>query len=222
MARKIDPRIFRIGFSKNWSSNWVAKKNLPIFLQEDFLIREFLLRQLKKASVESVDIERRTNSPDVSVKIRSAKPGIIIGRSGVGIENLKKSLFKKIIELRNRYDRETKFNFNLSVVEVRRPTISASIMARIIADDIEKRLPIRRVLKRALGQITQNKEVLGAKVFATGRLNGAEIARTEWLGSGKMPLSTLRAFIDYGTARANCTYGVIGIKVWIYRKNEKE
>ena len=222
MARKIDPRIIRIGFSRSWSSNWIAKKDYPYFLQEDFLIRDYLADKLSKASVESVEIERRPTNPDVAIKIKSAKPGIIIGRSGAGIETLKKDLHSKIFEIRKKNKKDNKFNINLSVIEVRKPTASASIMARNIADDLEKRLPVRSVLKRTLKQIMLNKEVDGAKVFAGGRLNGAEMSRKEWLAEGRIPSSTLRAVIDYGTARAQCTYGVIGIKVWIYKPSDKQ
>jgi len=206
MAQKINPKSYRLGITEDWSSHWLDLKNTKKFLEEDYKIRQFVLKQTKTAKIENIEIERKAK--DIKVIIRTARPGLLIGRQGVGIENLSIGL-KKLLKTDNK--------INIVVEEVKHPEISASIVAQNIVEDIEKRISYRRVLKQHLSKIIQHKEVLGAKVMASGRLDGIEIARDEWLKEGRLPLSTLRANIDYGFSEAHCTYGVVGIKVWIYK-----
>jgi small subunit ribosomal protein S3 len=209
MGKKINPKSQRLGLNKGWESRWLNFKKTPKFLEEDYKIRRFILKKSKDCRIESINIERKAK--DIKIIIRTARPGILIGRQGQGIEALQKGL-KKILN--------TDLNINISVEEVKNPEISAKIVAQGIAEDIEKRISYRRVLKQHLNKIIQHKKVLGVKILVSGRLDGIEIARDEWLKRGKLPLSTLRADIDYGSAEAHCTYGTVGIKVWIY-KGEK-
>lgn len=216
MGHKTHPKSFRLGIIKDWSAKWlVSKKDLPIILEEDVKIREYLNKKLRSAYVAEIVIERLENN--INITIKTARPGLIIGRGGKGVEDLKKAL-EKII---NKHRREKKYPLNyaltINIEEVKNPMANAAIVAQSIASAIEKRMPYRRVIKKAIEEAKQNKEVKGIKVKVSGRLNGAEIARTEWLDWGSMPLQTIRADIDYAEATAFCTYGTIGIKVWIYK-----
>ncbi len=197
----------------DWNSRWLSKKKTPEYLEEDFKIREFLEKKLKDAAVERIEIERFSGK--INIVINSAKPGLIIGRGGGGVEELKRKL--NAILLSSGGGRK---ELRLEVREVKNPWLSASLSAQWMAQQIERRMPHRRVLKQALGKITVNKEVQGARVEVAGRLEGTLIARTGFLKKGRLPRQTLRADIDYAQARAHCTYGVIGVKVWIY-KGEK-
>jgi small subunit ribosomal protein S3 len=211
MAQKINPKSYRLGITEKWNSRWFDLKNAKKFLEEDYKVRNFIASKAKAAKVENIEIERKAK--DIKIIIRTARPGLLIGRQGVGIEILNTGL-KKLLK--------TEAKVNIVVEEVKHPEISASIVAQNIAEDIEKRISYRRVLKQHLSKIMQHKEVLGAKVMASGRLDGIEIARDEWLKEGKLPLSTLRMNIDYGFTEAHCTYGVVGIKVWVNKGEYKE
>ncbi len=216
MGQKIHPKSFRLGYTKDWSAHWfVAKKNLPIILEEDIKIRKFLNNKLKIAYVSEIIIERLENN--INVIIKTARPGVIIGRGGKGIEDLKKELEKIIIKHRQEKKYPLNHNLSINIEEVKNPTADASIIAQSIAFAIEKRTPYRKVMKKAIEDAKHIKDVKGIKIKLSGRLNGAEIARTEWLDWGAMPLQTLRADIDYSEATAHCTYGTIGIKVWVYK-----
>jgi len=210
MAHKVHPKVFRLKELANWDSRWLDEKKLPQYLEEDFEIRKFIQKKLGKIGIEKIEIERLPGK--LNIFISSARPGLIIGRGGGGIEELKKELEKTLIK--------DKRELKIEIKEIKNPWISANLSAQWIASQIEKRIPHRRVLKRALDKITSQKEVQGARVEVAGRLNGTEIARREWLPSGKLPRQTLRADIDYAQAEAHCSYGIIGIKVWIY-KGEK-
>jgi len=218
MGHKINPRAYRIGVTLPWRSRYFKKKNLPAALEEDWTIRKIILSKLAKMGVESVEIERSQDS--TQVVIRSARPGLIIGRGGAGVEELKRTVLSALARLRKGAAKGKKIAFQLSVEEVKRPEISAQVVASNISVEIEKRTPFRRVMKQSISRVMQHKEVHGIKVMLSGRLDGAEISRTEWLLEGKIPLVTIRSDIDYGEARADCTYGTVGIKVWIY-KGEK-
>ncbi len=208
MGNKVHPTIFRIGNIYTWHSRWFARKNeLPGLLREDVRIREFLTKTLKDAAVERVDIERSANA--VTVIVATAKPGFIIGRSGAGIEDLKDRLRKKFFAGR-------KVTLNVNVIEVDRPNLSAVLMGQQIAAEIEKRMPFRRVMKMAMERI-EKAGAKGVKITVAGRLNGAEISRTETLSRGSVPLHNLRADIDYSSGFASTIFGTIGVKVWIYR-----
>ena len=207
MGQKASPKDLRIGKIFTWDSRWFNIKNYPKFLKEDYQIREFLEKKLKEAALDRVLIERSGNN--LTVIVLSAKPGFIIGRQGSGIEDLKNEILKKFFENKN-------INFNLNVQEVSKPGLSAAIVAKSMAAEIEKRTPFRRVMKQALERV-EKAGAKGVKVSIAGRLNGSEIARTETLAVGKIPLHTFRADIDYSLAEAHTTYGLIGIKVWIYK-----
>lgn len=215
MAQKIKPTTLRIGITMPWSSRWFFRKEQKAFLAEDYYIRELIKEKIMEAGIAAIDIER--TSQMVRVTIRAARPGLIIGRGGKGIDELRDAVRKVAEKFRKKNKIEGKFALNLTVEELRRSEISAQVMAQQLAYDIEKRMPYRRLMKRAIETAMQNQEVKGVKVKLGGRLNGAEISRTDWLAAGKMPLQTLRANIDYGEATAFNTYGTIGIKIWLYK-----
>ena len=216
MGQKVNPKSLRLGIIKTWDSRWlVNKKNFPSMLEEDFKIRRYILKSLKTAGTANLEIERLGSN--LKVTISAARPGIIIGRGGKEIEKIKNELDEIIKKHRLEKKIKTNYNLNINIEEVKNPNASAAIVAQGIAENIEKRMPYRRVMKKAIEQVSQQKEVKGIKIKMSGRLNGAEISRREWLDWGKMPLQTLRADIDYAEAQAHCTYGIIGIKVWIYK-----
>lgn len=203
MGQKVHPYGFRLGYTKNWLSRWYAKAEYPQFVYEDRHIRRFVKDKLYHAGVSKIEIERAADK--VRVIINTARPGIVIGRKGVEIENLRK-------ELQQKFKRE----FNIEVLEVKRPETDAQLIAENVALQLERRVAFRRAMKRAIGLATKF-GVKGIKVSCAGRLGGAEIARTEWQREGRVPLQTLRADVDYGFAIAKTTYGVIGVKVWVYK-----
>ncbi|MBZ1345082.1 MAG: 30S ribosomal protein S3 [Candidatus Nealsonbacteria bacterium] len=209
MTHKVHPKIFRIRNIADWNSQGFYKKP-AFYLAEDFKIREFLNKKLEKMGIEKIEIERFPGK--INIIIHTARPGLIIGRGGEGVERIKKELDKILFPLK-----QDKKDLRIEIREIKNPWTSASLSAQWIAQQIEKRIPFRKVLKRGLDKIITNKEIKGARVEVSGRLNGAEIARREWLKKGKLPRQTIRADIDYAQERAYCTYGIIGIKVWIYK-----
>ena len=213
MGQKVHPIAFRLGITQNWRSRWFNKKQYQQFLKEDYYIREFLVKKLIKAGIDRVEIERLANA--INIVIMAARPGLIIGRGGTGIEDLKK-------DLRSLLHRKLKVNLKvdlrLTVEEVKGAETRAAIIAQGIVEQIEKRTPFRRILKQSVERVSQSKDVQGVKVMIKGRLDGNEIARKEWLRKGRIPLQTLRAAIDYAPATAYTTYGTIGVKVWVYKK----
>lgn len=213
MAHKVHPKIFRIKDLTDWNSRWLEKKKFPQYLEEDFRIREFLNKKLEKTGIEKIEIERFPGK--INIIISSARPGLIIGRGGEGVEELKKELAANIF----RASKEKK-EVKIEIREVKNLWLSAPLSGQWIAQQIEKRVPYRRVLKQALDRIASQKGVEGCRVEVAGRLDGSEIARREWLKKGKLPRQTLRADIDFAEETAYCTYGTVGIKVWIY-KGEK-
>lgn len=213
MGQKVHPVVFRLGFTQNWKSRWFNQKKYQQFLREDYLIRDFLTKKLSKAGVDRLEIERFANS--VNIIIQAARPGLIIGRGGSGIEDLRQEI-KQL--LHKKLKSSLKFDLRLSVEEVKSPETRAAIAAQGMVEQIEKRIRFRRVMKQALDRILQSKEAQGAKVMIKGRLDGNEIARTEWLRQGRIPLQTLRANIDFAQATAFTTYGTVGVKVWVYKK----
>ncbi|PJA94940.1 30S ribosomal protein S3 [Candidatus Jorgensenbacteria bacterium CG_4_9_14_3_um_filter_38_10] len=215
MATKINPISFRLGLNKNWSSRWFFKKNLRFFIEEDYFIREFIKNKILTAGIDAIEIER--TGEQIKISIRASRPGLIIGRGGKGIEELKNSLLKQLRRLRQKNNKPEDIVLNLNVEELNRTEVSAPVMAQQIAFELEKRLRYRSVMKKFLSNIMQYREVQGAKIRMSGRLNGATISRYDWLAKGQMPLSTLRANIDYGEATAFNSYGTVGVKVWIYK-----
>jgi small subunit ribosomal protein S3 len=218
MGHKVNPKALRLNITRTWPSKWFARgKDLIKNLEQDVKLKNYLFAELREAGVDRVEIER--GSHNITIGIFTAKPGILIGRGGSGAGDLKKKLHDKFLK-----------NFklseiNLNITEVDRPNLSSAIIAQAMAIDIEKRMPFRRVMKQAISRI-ERAGALGVKVVVSGRLNGAEIARTEMLTSGKVPLHTLRADIDFAKVTAKTTYGTIGIKLWIYKgdvfKKERE
>ena len=204
MGQKIHPTGFRLAVTRNWTSRWFANsKNFPVMLNEDIKVREYLKKKLAHASVGRVVIDRPAKNARITVY--SARPGVVIGKKGEDIEHLKADL-QKILG----------GQVHVNIEEIRKPEIDAQLIADSIAQQLEKRIMFRRAMKRAM----QNAMRLGAqgiKIMSSGRLNGAEIARCEWYREGRVPLHTLRADIDYGTSEAKTTYGIIGVKVWVFK-----
>lgn len=215
MAQKIKPTTLRLGITLPWGSRWFYKKSLAFFLEEDHCIREIVREKILAAGIASIEIERIGTT--IRVLVRASRPGLIIGRGGKGIEDLKDIVTKGIRKLRVKNKKPATCSLHINIEELKRSEVSAAVTAQQIAFDIEKRRPYRTVLKRNLELMKQNREIQGAKIKVGGRLNGAEISRSDWMIFGRMPLQTLRANIDYGEATAFNTYGTIGIKVWIYK-----
>jgi len=203
MGQKVNPKGLRIGIIRTWEGRWYADKNYQELLHEDLKIRKYITEKLQQAGVPRIEIERAANR--VKVSIHAAKPGIVIGRGGAEVENLRK-------ELENLTGKQVAVN----IIEIKKPELDAKLVADNVAQQLEKRVSFRRAMKQAVAR-TMRAGAQGIKIACSGRLGGAEIARTEWYNEGKVPLHTLRADIDYGFSEANTTYGKIGIKVWIYR-----
>lgn len=203
MGQKVNPIGFRLGINRIWDSRWYEDRNYAVNLHEDFKIRDYIEKNLKSAGISRVIIERPSGK--AKVIIHAGRPGLIIGKKGADIEKLK-----------NKLQAFTSSPVSLSVIEVRKPDIDAKLVAESIATQLERRVTFRRAMKRAI-QSAMRLGVKGIRVNCSGRLGGAEIARTEWSREGRVPLHTLRSNIDYAIAKAYTTYGVIGIKVWIYK-----
>lgn len=217
MGQKIRPDVFRLGITKGWNSRWFADKTFGAKLQEDVLIRRVVNEKIKAAGIVRIEIERNANNA-YRIFIKAAKPGIIIGRGGTGIDDLTKAIVKELAALyRTRGVKNPKIQLSVNIEELKRTEISAQFLAQSLAWELEKRMPFRRTMKKAIENALQNRDVKGIKIKMSGRLDGNEIARSEFLSKGTLPLTTLRADIDYGVATAFCTYGAIGIKVWLYK-----
>jgi small subunit ribosomal protein S3 len=207
MGQKVNPIGIRLGITREWTSKWYAgKRQFPLNVHTDFRVREFLRKRLAEASVSRILIERAANK--VNITIQTARPGIVIGKKGEDIDKLRaevaKLLAKPMLDVR------------VNIAEIRKPELDAQLVADGIAQQIEKRVMFRRAMKRSV-MSTMRSGALGVKVRLSGRLNGSEIARTEWSREGRVPLHTFRADIDYGLAEARTTYGIIGVKVWIFK-----
>ena len=221
MTHRVHPYVFRVGQLKPWKSRWFNRKKFQEYLREDTLLREWLERRLRQAHIESVEIERSPNT--IQVIVRTSRPGILIGRGGEGAEKLKEEIKRELQKTARRFvpkivgPQTKKSEVKLTIEEVRSPETHAAIAGQMIVEDLEKRLPFRRVLKQAVEKISASREVKGVKISLKGRLDGAEMARYEWAKRGRIPLQTLRADIDYADKTAYTTYGTIGVKVWIYK-----
>lgn len=203
MGQKVHPYGFRVGYNKNWLSRWFSKSSYPQFVYEDRKVRDYVKSKLYHAGISRIEIERAADK--IRLIIFTSRPGIVIGRKGVEIEKLRTDLRKKF-----------GYDFSLEVNEVRRPEVDAQLVAENIALQLERRVAFRRAMKRSIS-LAMKFGSQGIKISCAGRLGGAEIARTEWQREGRVPLHTLRADIDYGFATAKTTYGIIGVKVWIYK-----
>lgn len=213
MSRKINPFVFRLGVINDWKSRWFNQKQYKQFLKEDYFLRDFIYQKLRKMGLEKVEITRSAHQ--ITIIIFTSRPGLIIGRGGTGVEVLKNEIEKKHNEVKE--DKKSKVDLKIQIEEISKPEGHSQIVAQQAAEQLEKRMPFRRVLKQSLDKGMQNREVKGMKIRFSGRLDGNEMSRTEWLGKGKIPLQTIRADVDFATANAYCTYGVIGVKVWIYK-----
>ena len=207
MGQKINANSLRLNITDTWKSKWLAKTGFAKFLQEDTIIRAYLMKELKKAGLVRIDIERYANSTVINIK--TTKPGMIIGRGGNGIDDLKKKIFAHL-----QMDPKAKRDFKLNIEDVKDVNLQAQVIAQDIADQIEKRIAFRRAMKQSIEKIMEAGAV-GVRIEMAGRLGGSEIARTERLSKGKLPLHTLRANIDFARTTAFTTYGTIGVKVWI-------
>ena len=203
MGQKTHPYGFRLGIIKSWRSRWYSEKDYASQLQEDLRIRSYVKGRLSHAGVSSIEIERRSNR--VNIIIATARPGIVIGKKGAEIENLKKDLQKL-----------TTRDVSINILEIRRPETDAQLTAENVAMQLERRVAFRRAMKKTVLS-SMKLGAKGIKIQVAGRLGGAEMSRTEWYREGRVPLHTLRADIDYGFAQARTTYGIIGVKVWIYK-----
>ena len=204
MGQKVHPTGIRLGIVKDWTSTWYAgSDNYADFLNLDLEVRDFIKQKLKHASVSRIQIERPANN--AAITVHTARPGIVIGKKGEDIEKLRAEVSRKM-----------GMPVHINIEEVRKPEIEAQLVAESVAQQLERRIMFRRAMKRAVGN-AMRLGAQGLKIMVAGRLNGAEIARTEWYREGRVPLHTLRADIDYGTTVANTTYGVIGVKVWVFK-----
>jgi small subunit ribosomal protein S3 len=203
LGQKTHPYGFRLGIIKSWRSRWYSEKDYASQLQEDLRIRSYVKGRLSHAGVSSIEIERRSNR--VNILIATARPGIVIGKKGAEIENLKKDLQKL-----------TPREVSINILEIRRPETDAQLTAENVAMQLERRVAFRRAMKKTVLS-SMKLGAKGIKIQVAGRLGGAEMSRTEWYREGRVPLHTLRADIDYGFAQARTTYGIIGVKVWIYK-----
>ncbi|MBN2700797.1 MAG: 30S ribosomal protein S3 [Methylothermaceae bacterium] len=204
MGHKVHPIGIRLGNIKDWNSRWYANsKNYPVLLHQDLEVRGFIKQRLAHASVSRIQINRAANNAQIT--IHTARPGLVIGKKGADIDQLRREVSSKL-----------RIPLQINVEEIRKPELDAQLVAEGVAQQLEKRIMFRRAMKRAV-QNTMRLGAEGIKINVGGRLNGAEIARSEWYREGRVPLHTLRADIDYGFAEAQTTYGVIGVKVWIFK-----
>ncbi len=203
MGQKIHPHGFRLGVTETWSSRWFKKRGYAEQLHQDFFLREFVGKRLSGAGVSSVDIERAASR--VKITVRTARPGLVIGKKGKDIEDLRAEL-KRVVGR----------DVTINIIEVRKPDLDAKLVADNVASQLVRRVAFRRAMKDAMAK-AMRMGAEGVKIQVAGRLGGADIARTEWSREGRVPLHTLRAKIDYGTAEAKTTYGLIGVKAWIFR-----
>ena len=210
MGQKVHPIGIRLGISKNWESRWFSSSSdYSKYVFQDFKIREYLTKKSKDAAVSRIQIDR--SSENVTIAIFSARPGIVTGKKGEGIESLRREIAKLLDTSIN--------NILLNIKEIKKPELDAKLVASSITQQLERRVLYRRAMKRAVTN-TMRLGAHGIKVKVAGRLNGAEIARTEWYQEGRVPLHTLKANIDYGVSEAKTTYGIIGVKVWIFQEDE--
>jgi small subunit ribosomal protein S3 len=206
MGQKVHPRIFRIGVNKTWSSRWFAKGSFGAYLKQDDEIRSFIRAKYRNAGIALISISRTANS--LIVTIFTSRPGVIIGRGGMGVEELKKELHPLL--------GTKKTTLRVEIEEAEKPDVNAELIKQSVVEQLEKRIPFRRILRQTIERV-KRAGAKGVKIMVSGRLNGAEIARSEYLLAGSIPLHTLRADVEYSRGAAHTTYGTIGVKVWVYK-----
>jgi small subunit ribosomal protein S3 len=209
MGHKVNPVGFRIGITQSWKSKWFGKKEYKDSLRQDIEIRNLITQRFKSASIADVEIERSPTA--VKIIIKTARPGVLIGRGGSGIEDIKNIIQTKF------FKSNKKQNLKIEVQEIKNFEESAQIVAQNIADQMEKRMPFRRAMKSMMEQVMKNNSIKGVKIELSGRLGGAEMSRREWSAKGTLPLHTMRANIDFARATAYTTFGTIGVKAWLYK-----
>lgn len=209
MGHKINPVGFRLGITQDWKSKWFSKKEYKVNLKQDVQIRMEIMKKWKAALIAEVEIERSVKM--IKIIIKTARPGVLIGRGGSGIEDIKNYIQK------NYFKSNKNTNLKLEVQEVRNLEESSMLLAQNIVEQLEKRMPFKRAMKSTLEQVMKNKDIKGVKVELSGRLGGAEMSRREWAAKGTLPLHTMRADIDFARATAFTTYGTLGVKVWLYK-----
>jgi small subunit ribosomal protein S3 len=208
MGHKANPKSLRIGITTNWRSRWYGEKDYSKKLREDIQIRRFVMNRWKSAAIADVEIERSANT--LRLIIKTSRPGVLIGRGGTGIEDINRLVKKEFFAGK-------KIDLKIEAQEIKQFEENASLVSQQIAEQLEKRMPFRRILKSTLEQVMKSKNVKGAKLEVSGRLGGADMSRREWLSKGSIPLHTLRADVDFARGTAKTTYGTIGVKVWIYK-----
>jgi small subunit ribosomal protein S3 len=208
MGHKVNPTGLRLGITTTWKSRWFAGKDYTKKLREDIQVREFIMKKWKSAAIADVEIERNANT--LKLIIKTSRPGVLIGRGGTGITDMSTAIKTKFFAGK-------KVDLKIEAQEVRQFEENASLVAQNVAEQLEKRVPFRRILKSMLDQVEKNKNIKGVKIEVSGRLGGAEMSRREWLSRGTVPLHTLRADIDFSRATAFTTYGAIGVKTWLYK-----
>lgn len=212
MSHTVHPYAHRLGIIRDWKSRWFGvREQYRDFLKRDIVLREFLNKRLRGLFAGSVEIERGTKT--LRVVIKTARPGLLIGRSGEGAVKLRTKILKEMNRLKLSFDKD----FKLDIEEIRSPESNAAVVSQMIAESLEKRLPFRRVMKQTIEKVMANRDVRGVRLMLSGRLGGADIARQEEMKKGQVPLQTLRADIDFAREKAHMTYGDLGIKVWIFR-----
>ena len=208
MGHKVNPTGLRLGITTTWKSRWFAGKDYTKKLKEDVQVREFIMKKWKSAAIADVEIERSANT--LKLIIKTSRPGVLIGRGGTGISDM-------VGIVKTKFFAGRKIDLKIEAQEVRQFEENASLVAQNVAEQLEKRVPFRRILKSMLDQVEKNKNIKGVKIEVSGRLGGAEMSRREWLSRGTVPLHTLRADIDFSKATAFTTYGAIGVKTWLYK-----
>ena len=208
MGHKVNPTGLRLGITTTWKSRWFSSQDYKGKLKEDIQVREFVMKKWKAAAIADVEIERSANT--LKLIIKTSRPGVLIGRGGTGIGDM-------TLAIKKQFFAGKKIDLKIEAQEVRQFEENASLVAQNVAEQLEKRVPFRRILKSMLDQVEKNKIIKGVKIEVSGRLGGAEMSRREWLSRGTVPLHTLRADIDFSKATAFTTYGAIGVKVWLYK-----
>ncbi len=208
MGHKVNPTGLRLGITTTWKSRWFAGKDYTKKLKEDVQVREFVMKKWKSAAIADVEIERSANT--LKLIIKTSRPGVLIGRGGTGIGDM-------IAVIKKQFFAGRRVDLKVEAQEVKQFEENASLVAQNVAEQLEKRVPFRRILKSTLDQVEKNKNIKGVKIEVSGRLGGAEMSRREWLSRGTVPLHTLRADIDFSKATAFTTYGAIGVKAWLYK-----
>jgi small subunit ribosomal protein S3 len=209
MGHKVNPIGFRIGITQDWKSRWFSKKNYQHNLKQDIEIRQGIMQKWKKASIAGVEVERTAKM--IKIIIKTARPGVLIGRGGSGIEDVNNYIKTHF------FNSNKNTNLKIEVQEIKFFEENAEIIAQNVATQLEKRMPFRRVMKSMLDQVIKNKNIKGVKIEMSGRLGGAEMSRKEWVAKGTLPLHTMRADIDFSRTTAYTAYGTIGVKVWLYK-----